>query len=207
MWLSDEWDVVSAHCNLADAICLTCTCHAAYRCAFTSVAERVRNICKYRPLLGALRQIYNQGRRETIESAGLCATHIELQTSRVLRVVDVVTLQELATRVEARVADVRSLRLMLYTRPDGKTVEVTVSSLLDCLHHRPIPTYVTCGEGSAHMLDVYFVHGYNIYLPRCLDGDFFSWGYFDRLYVHGTEFASFPRRLANTLGPPVEFLS
>lgn len=196
MWLSDEWNVISEHCNLADAICLMCTCHATYRHTFTLIAERVRAICKYRPLLVALRQIYNQGRRETIESTGLCAAHIELQTSRALRVADVVALQELANSVAARVADIRSLRLMLYTRPDGKTVEVTVSSLLNCLHHRPIPTYVTCGEGSAHMLDVYFVHGCRIYLPRCLDGDFFSWGYYNRLYTHGTEFASFPRRLA-----------
>ena len=93
----------------------------------------------------------------------------------------VLLFQELYASTDAN--DVRNIPLTAYTEEDGKTGLLTVGSILHTMAHDPLHTFF---KGYGYDLCMYAVDETGKpSLPRCLEGNFYSWGYAERIQSAG----------------------
>ena len=140
---------------------LACRDFVRFRSLYAAVLHKMHTIWSNRP---------------EIEKNGLCRTAEAFLGGKILSSTDICRIQDMATNPSLEIA--RRMRLGSYTRQNGTTMDLTVGSVLKTILHPPICAYF---EGLSFSLRIYIkTHGQTL-LPCCCDGQFYSWGYVDRM--------------------------
>jgi hypothetical protein len=189
--MTDVFEAIAKHADMVSATRvsqLNCEIHSI---VFRHVKQRKDALVPYFPVILLLRNHFGPAKRNDLEKSGLRQAFLHFVTSRVVTVGELLTLESL---LRERVCDALHLSIGDYTTANDNTIHLTVESLLREFDHRHKPVRCFC-KGKAHATTFYYEHQGQIYLPRCSDGDFYSWGFAMRVGGVGS-FESAPQLLS-----------
>lgn len=165
-FLADAYELVCEASDLADVSTICCLDKSIHAICQRHAKKRRDCFSKYQPLLKKMAE-----RVKKHVFLGLESALMDLLLSRSLYMRDVVMLWEMANGANE---DARRCKMAEYVDDLGVTHTWTASKVVDALTNRPIPAY---WNGFAYLLPIYFRSRFLACLPRCADGDFYSWSF------------------------------
>ena len=171
----DCFSIINKHLSIRNIESISSLNHEI-RCSNMEHVLNTRNANKpWMELVELLKRHWCPERRRRHQDKGLLLTAIAFLTKKNIYVKDVILMQELANDTTIDGIDIRAIKLMDYTDYLGITFSITVGSLLThILSNDGIHTYC---KGYGYILQIYVCRLGSKYVPKCIDGDFYSWGY------------------------------
>lgn len=138
--------------------------------------SRVDDIYKYSECIATMFAFFGKKQRHQLEKNGLVESFRLFLCSTKIPTRFVLQMQEIA---EAKLDDVNDIFLTLYTQKSGTIITLTIGSVIQSIYSSiSISSYCRHFHFNLH---IYVKENDKIYLPKCSDGVFYSWGYASRL--------------------------
>lgn len=175
----DIYQIVGEHSNASGVSSLVSLNKEINHIVEPESKRRKTRATPYLELIDLLKKEFNNSRKSEIENNGLKNSFYTLITSGILSFKDILNIQAIFKSNSKDINDIRDIFLMNYTNQNSKNIRITIGSLVDNLTNEEVKTFF---KGYSMKLNIYYQDdNKRKTLPVCKEGNFYSWGYADRV--------------------------
>ncbi len=176
----DIFDIISSHSNIEDSENLCLVSQEIKDIISQDLSLKRETLSPYYQLITKLKDYFSYQNHDLIYSEGLKDTFKRLITKQHLSYKDIIIMQQITNTCSSKEINyIKNINLMDYINNQNKIINITVGSLLKEFENTAINIFF---KGYTFKLKIYYQDSNtNKYLPNCIEGQFYSWGYADRI--------------------------
>lgn len=175
----DIFEIVSQHSSIDDSINLSLINQEINKIVSKDLNIKKNKIMIYLELILKIKKYFGKDNQTKIYSQGLKESIKNLIIKKILSFRDILLLQKLSDSKTKEANFVKKIFLFDYNTQQKDKLTITIGSLLEQIVNQPVNIFF---NQHGLKLKIYYQDSNSQkFLPNCVEGQFYSWGFVDRV--------------------------